>query len=193
MSKVWAEAMERYGWASLAEPMCATLVRQRSSHEVLAGLAREVEVEEGPGSLDAARQWLADDEYQTLASLVWAVPVGDWTLAVEEIGWQGSNPAVAAALSVGTKVVSYYWSVNADMTFTVAEDGAIVRQFDPLLEYDEDGVARRGMPLPEEGGLPFGLNGARQASFALMERLTGVSVQPELATPDRLAQVLAVG
>jgi hypothetical protein len=187
-----ALVMERYGWASLAQPMCVSLVRDRSPEEVLAGLAREMTVEIGPGPFDVAMQWVQAQDYQDLASLAWAVPVGNWTLAVEENGWQAVTPSVARALSADTRLVAYYWSVNADMTFLLAEDGNIVRQFDPLLGYD-DGVARHGTPLPEEEGLPFGLAGARQAAFALIERLTGVSVQPDMATPDRLTQAVTPG
>jgi hypothetical protein len=185
------DVVVRYGWASVAEPRCVTLVRDRSPEDVLRGLAQRSAIEVGPGPVDEAERWvLSQEDYQLPASVIWAVAVGGWTLGVEENGWQGVRPEIATALAAGTELAAYHWTVNADMTFLRAVDGAVVRWFDPLLDYD-DGVLKatspNGPPLPEEAGLPFGLGAPREAAFGLLERLTGVSVQPDLATPDRLA------
>jgi hypothetical protein len=72
--------------------------------------------------------------------------------------------------SSGT-AASLFWTVNADMGFTLARGGTVVRRFDPLLY----GLGPEGEPLPEERGLPFGVPGGRlpRAALTLAERLTG--------------------
>jgi Family of unknown function (DUF6461) len=158
MSDETSGILERYRWVNQAMPSCISLVRDRSPLEVIEGLARNSTIEVGPGSVEAAYEWAGAQDYRfVMASVVRAVAVGPWTLAVEENGWQGTTAEVVAPLSVRTEALSYYWSVNADMRFVRAVDGIIVRQFDPLLDYDR-GVLRRGTPLDQEIGLP-GANG----------------------------------
>jgi hypothetical protein len=174
---------------------CVSLVRGRPPVEVLRGLARETTIVVGPGPVDAAEAWVQEEaQYgtMTMAFVAWAVSLGAWTLAVEEIGWQGVTPEVVAPLSVGSELVSYYWSADADMRFVRAVDGEVVRDFDPLLYGAE--AWSRGVPLPEEAGLPFGEIGEiDDAAFALLERLTGLPVRFGTPAPDRLAIAMVVG
>ena len=97
-------------------------------------------------------------------------PLGDAIVCIEANGWAGVDEARAGRLSAGGSYAASYRSVNADMLVVVARDGVVTRTFDPLL-YDAAGA------IPEEAGLPFGEPGrCASAVFALLERLTGVSI-----------------
>ena len=101
--------------------------------------------------------------------LVGEVPGG--VLVAENNGWWGADQELAARVSRDGRLAAYYRSVNADMTFVHAVDGTIVAWFDPLLE-DVPGV------LAEAAiGLPFDDDHVEAASFALLERLTGIRVE----------------
>jgi hypothetical protein len=103
------------------------------------------------------------------------------TVFIEPNGWATAHEAVLERLSVGGLAVSVFWNVNANMRFGYAIDGAIVRQFDPLL-YDAGDA-----PLPEEASLPFG-DGDQQcaAALTLLTALTGAEIAlPWLLEPRR--------
>jgi hypothetical protein len=105
--------------------------------------------------------------------------VGDWTVAIQPIGWGTSLPEEVARLSVGGEAASVYWNVNAVMSAAFARDGVLIRTFDPLL-YDRDDA------LPEERGLPFGVAHARAAALAFLARITGVVIERDwLLAPKR--------
>jgi|APFre7841882630_1041343.scaffolds.fasta_scaffold44439_2 hypothetical protein len=95
-----------------------------------------------------------------------------WIAIIEPCGWAAAPPEVVARLSAHGVAVNVFWNVNADMSACLARDGALVRQFDPLL-YDPG-----DRPLPEERGLPFGDPSAlvRRACLAFLARCTGVGI-----------------
>jgi hypothetical protein len=98
----------------------------------------------------------------------------DHTVICEPTGWVLTNERIATNVSVGGLLVSAYWNTNSLMQFTVAQDGRLVRRFDPLL-YQQPGA---GDPLPDEQDLPFGEPGScRTAAVTLLERLSGVSIE----------------
>ncbi|HXG76992.1 MAG TPA: DUF6461 domain-containing protein [Gaiellaceae bacterium] len=101
--------------------------------------------------------------------LVGEAPGG--VLAAENNGWQGVGDDLLRRVSRGGRAVGYYRSVNADMTFALAEDGSVSASFDPLLE-----------PVPERlreeaAGLAFGVDDVEPSAFALLERLTGIALE----------------
>jgi hypothetical protein len=104
--------------------------------------------------------------------------LGEGVLIGENNGWEGSRVEVAQLVSPGGRLASVYWSVNADMSFLYAVDGGVVAWFDPLLieqgwvGSDPDAVTDVGRDLS------FGVEGAHTDSFVLLERLTGVVVEP---------------
>jgi hypothetical protein len=111
-------------------------------------------------------------------------------LVAENNGWQGSRPEVLEAVSRGGRAASVYWSVNADMGFVYAVDGVVVAWFDPLLvelEWtgsDPESVRRQATDLP------FGVDGPRSASLALVTRLIGPRLERSwLERPHRCADV----
>ena len=179
---------ERYGWVDRTEACCISVVEGRPPDEVLSMLAMRGAIEIGPAPVRDIREWVWDQDYSdSMPAAVCAVDVGGWTVAFEENGWQGVDRGVAEALSAGTRLAVFSWSVEADMTFVWAVDGEIVRSFDPLLGYDDEGRPKGSGSLPQEDGLPFGLRGPRRASLALIQRLTGISVQPSMAGDEATA------
>jgi hypothetical protein len=101
--------------------------------------------------------------------LVGEVPGG--VLVAENNGWRGADQEVAARASRGGRLASFYRSVNADMSFVHAVDGSVVVWFDPLLENVPVALAEAA------SGLPFDGDVVEAASFALLERLTGIRVE----------------
>jgi Family of unknown function (DUF6461) len=107
--------------------------------------------------------------------------LGEWTVAIQPVGYGTSLPEEVARLSAGGEAATVYWNVNAVMSASFARDGALLRTFDPLL-YDAAGA------LDEERGLPFGVEHARSAALAFMARVTGVVIERDwLLTPRRPA------
>ena len=98
-------------------------------------------------------------------------------LVAENNGWQGSRTEVLETVSRGGTAASVYWSVNADMSFLYVVDGVVVAWFDPLLvEHPWSGSDPESVRR-QTANLPFGLDGPRGASLALVERLTGIHLE----------------
>lgn len=120
------------------------------------------------------RQAEAQHEYDAARMPVQAEVLDGWTLLLEPTGFWASLPENARRLSGAAKgrFVSLYWNVNAVMRFLYAVNGTVERDFDPLVP----DFGPHGDPLPEETGLPFGLQDEdpQAAGIALIGRLTGV-------------------
>ena len=102
-------------------------------------------------------------------------PVGTGVLVAEHNGWRAEE--AIRPLSRGARVACFFRNVHAVMRFAYAVDGRVVVEFDPLLEPAPRTVASTD--------LPFGLFGAERSALTLMERLTGLTVEPDwLATPQ---------
>lgn len=97
--------------------------------------------------------------------------IAGWTVLVEPVGWLGSTSEVLERLSATGRALSGYWNVNSVMSFGFADQGRMVRQFDPLLY--EAGAT----PLPEELSLPWGVGHPRASCLALIAQITGVVVE----------------
>lgn len=67
--------------------------------------------------------------------------LGDWTLAIEVDGFQGSRPEVLRRTSLVGKTVSAYWTVDLDTRLSYAEDGEVLLNDDVFDEDDDDDVA----------------------------------------------------
>jgi len=135
-------------WVEDYEAVCVSMVRgvapAKAVEELTSGRARTFP------SRVAAEDWVVasddDDRYWIAAG-----QIGDWTFVWEDNGFQGSLDRSAVRLSAGTVFVSAYWNVNAVETFTLARNGHIVRQFDPVL--DRNGGT--GDALPAEARLDW--------------------------------------
>ena len=169
---------ETYSWPTEAdyawvddwqEAFCVALVHVRTPQEVLSRLMPEPPT--GIVSVEEARRWAEAQGPPHYGTSIEAGTLGDWTLAVELLGYHATLQHVLRRLAEGTAAVVVYRSVNADMSFQWAVNGAILRWFDPLLYVNQSWA---GEPLPEENGLLFGLGHALSSAFACAERLTHV-------------------
>ncbi len=171
------EPVGGYAWVEPLEAYCFTVVVGVEPNEVVRRLGAD------PG-LTAWRTfeecfWKADGPQ-------WAQigAVDDAVLIAENNGWRGEEDA--ERLSVGGHLACFFRNVSAVMHFVYAADGAIVADFDPLL--DERAATHREPALVTRAmeGLPFGLFGAERSAMTLLQRLTGVQVtQSWLTTPQR--------
>lgn len=95
------------------------------------------------------------------------VPGG--VLVFESNGWRGVQQGVPERVSRGGRCVCLYRSVNADMTFVLAENGRLLASFDPLLE-----------PVPEQLAGPaagFDFEGyPTSSSLGLLARISGITL-----------------
>jgi len=91
-------------------------------------------------------------------------------LVFENNGWRGVEEHMPARLSAGGRSASYYRSVNADMTLTVAADGQVVAAFDPLLDRVPPELAELAR------GLDFGPHDCTASALALVVRCSGVQI-----------------
>ena len=186
------DSADTYAWADEWESLgfCLAVVDLPDPVEVLSRLIRRPATAGMTPS--EATAWIEHESrygtapYVTVAG---AAQLGSWTVVVEGIGFEATTPGTPERLTAGGyQAAVIYRSVNADMQVIWARDGQIVRSFDPLL-YEIPGV---GDVLPEEEGLRFGLGSPTGSSFALLERLTGLSLTQELLD-DRSDRWLCVG
>lgn len=183
---------DTYAWTDHWEDLgfCLVVVDLPDPAEVLGRLIRGPATE--PMTPSEAAAWIEDESRNGTASYVTvagATQLDSWTVVVEGNGFEATTPGTPEGLTVGGhRAGVIYRSVNADMQFIWAHDGEIVRSFDPLL-YDIPGV---GDVLPEEEGLRFGLGSPTASSFALLDRLTGLSLTQEFLD-DRTDRWLCIG
>jgi hypothetical protein len=91
---------------------------------------------------------------------------GDWWATVEPNGFRMSFASNLQAVAAGLGV-AFFWNVNAVMRVLKVDHGAVIAEFDPLIDVDQ---------VPEEGkDLPFETM-PRSASMALLHRWTGVKI-----------------
>ncbi|MGH9622572.1 MAG: DUF6461 domain-containing protein [Bryobacteraceae bacterium] len=181
-----------YHWVEEWQPegFCVALVEHRDPEDALSILVPSPETPRL--SVAAAREWVWAQPPVSgeLPAVVQAGSLDDWAVVIEEYGgFQATKPELLTALSISSRMVVVYRSVNADMSFQWAVNGVIVRSFDPLL-YDDQQWGR-GEPLSEEAGLPFGMTDPTSSAFACAERLTGVTITRELL--DNTVGRIAVG
>ena len=166
--------LARYAWSEADDPrldaMSITLVQPADGSAIrVLGPRREF-----PHPLTVAQ---ALDETLGLDDFAWGSVVaqvdrlGDWDAIIEPNGWAASMPETLAQLSAAGVAVNVFWNVEAVVTFGLARAGALVREFNGLLYND----GRE--PLPEEDGLAWGVEAPRASCFAVMERVTGITLE----------------
>jgi hypothetical protein len=90
----------------------------------------------------------------------------DWWAIAEPNGFRMASASNLQAVAAGLGV-AFFWNVNAVMRVLKVVDGAVVAEFDPLIDVDQ--VPQEGKDLPFET-MP------RSASIALLHRWTGVKI-----------------
>ncbi|SDF18102.1 hypothetical protein SAMN05660662_1222 [Blastococcus aurantiacus] len=167
--------MSGYEWTEQIDALTVTLLRGADLQQV--GDVLEFDWEsERLVTFDQAFDDLDGDGWD------WPVQVEElegWLVVAEPNGWFLSDEQKLAALSREGVAVSVFFNVNAKFRFIVARQGVVVRSFDPVVPTYEPA----GDPLPEEGGLGFGVDEDTTAnSFVLLERLTGVRLDESWLT-----------
>ncbi|GGK91003.1 hypothetical protein Ppa06_57230 [Planomonospora parontospora subsp. parontospora] len=121
--------------------------------------------------------WATIDEIEEMeqeddeAVLLELDSMGDWAIAFEPNGIEGSRKAVMESVSIGGCAFSIFWNVELDSSVIYAVDGRIVTSF-TLLE-----IERRSGSDPA----------------ALDEMLTEIELNDGLSMPARKARLLALG
>jgi hypothetical protein len=98
---------------------------------------------------DASRAAAVPTDHAWLA----AGSIDDWVFVWENNGFQGSDVKRAEALSQGTRLVSAFWNDKDVAVATIAENGAVTRQFEPANRTDPQNTI--GRPLPAEDWLDW--------------------------------------
>ncbi|GAA2634024.1 DUF6461 domain-containing protein [Paractinoplanes durhamensis] len=105
---------------------------------------------------------------------------GEWLLAMEGYGFQGSRREVLRSLSRRGQAVNVYWNINAYNHFSYAQDGRTVTVFDMSGAGDRYGTDPAALDNLMTG-LPFHREGDHQAAgLALAERITGCRLTLDL-------------
>ncbi len=167
------EALAAYDWLDADDPrlsaLSLTLVRS-TADDAVTRLRPVRPVEPAMTLAEAGDKVLRDFDPRRL--LVQVDELAGWAALIEPFGWVGTDRTVLARLSEGGRAVNVEWNANAVMHAGWADDGRVIKSFDPLLD------DRRDDRAPEEAGLPFGEPGpALRAAFVLAERLTHVRVE----------------
>lgn len=171
--------MTGYAWVDGLEAYCFTVLRGVPADEVIRRLG---------GDPRECQSRTFDECFWRPDNPQWLQigTVGGSVVLAENNGWRVSEDETAIALSRGGWLTSTFCDVSAVMRFVYAVDGDIRAAFDPLLD-----------KRPEEGSdprcldelladLPFDLDAVARSTMLLMERISGVRVEPEwLERPQR--------
>lgn len=174
--------VEDYAWLSgtaIAEAGCMGLVRNVDLAAVAWALGGDL-----AAAIVSDLEGIFDESIgaRPVAALI---VVGEWTLVVENNGWQVTRPEVLRKLSVKTEAIAWYWcdAGNLPPYLSRAVDGSItttVSEWDKLRtgtqpnDLDEHLVAV-GWDLEDTGGW---------ISPMVATRVTGVTIRPEMLRGD---------
>ncbi|QWF78224.1 DUF6461 domain-containing protein [Amycolatopsis sp. CA-230715] len=126
---------DEYGWLSssaLSEAACVTMVKTTDLDCVLRGFG---------GVLDDARTIPFGESWETFNER-YAVAVcrkGEYVVAVEGNGFQGSRPEVLRRVSALGETVSAFWNVNALTRFSYAVGGRVKTSFEVGVDATPEG------------------------------------------------------
>ena len=170
--------MAGYAWAEALEAYCFTAVIGLDLDEAIRRLGGDPARADGQRTFEECF-WPADGPQW---AQVGAVDGG--LLVAEHNGWRAEEEA--ETLSRGGRLACFFRNVHAIMHFVYAVDGRILAEFDPLLDVGPRAGDDPHSIDPALQGLPFGLFGAEWSALTLVERLTGVRIDPDwLAAPQR--------
>lgn len=170
--------MSGYAWVEQLEAYCFTAVVGLPSEEVIRRLGGNPDKAEDPRTFDECF-WTADGPQ-------WAQvgPADGGLVVAEHNGFRAEERA--ARLSEGGQLACFFRNVQAVMRFVYAVDGAVLAEFDPLVDRLPPGGSDPAAIEAALEGLSFGLFTAEPSALTLLERLTGVRIQRTwLDTPQR--------
>lgn len=127
-------------------------------------------------------------------SVVGAVALGNWPVAIAPMAWAGSDDELMVPLSVGREVLTHSRSVEAVSSFDLWQDGVHTVHFDPLFGSDaglnpmseawQSRMREVGLDPDSEGPTPDGKFHVTEASFAMASNYTGVQITPEFLASE---------
>lgn len=122
---------------------------------------------------------------------------GDWAVAVEPNGFQGTRPEVLRALTTDNgKAISIYWNENADNELVYVVDGKVVTALDMIMYPEEGATGTDPHALdPYLAGLEFGPGTGHDADpftagLAVAERITGVRLDRDWLSARHLQVII---
>lgn len=192
---LWTESG---GTAGEFQAFCLALVENADVEEV----AAELPVIEDLGEMGFPEglRFRSYDDWNEQRLLVGLVQMGSWTAMFEVNGFAGITAELMTPLSKGRQIVSHHYSDgNGSGSFRLYEDGRLTANFNPTRGiYDlqardpetltslmqASGFDQAPVDHPLEGR-----QHNRAATFALMERLTGVRLEPRTIADARFAVV----
>jgi hypothetical protein len=176
--------MTGYGWVETLEAYCFTAVVGPGPDEVIRRLGGDPD-EAQPRTFEECF-WAADGPQWAQVGLV-----GGAVLVAEHNGWRAEESV--EALSRRARVACFFRNVHAVTHFVYAVDGAVLAEFDPLVDGRHASGTDPHAIADAVADLPFGLFSAEASSLALVERLTGVRVDRDwLDTPQRAVRLPAL-
>ncbi|MGW0810449.1 DUF6461 domain-containing protein [Nonomuraea sp. NPDC002799] len=169
-------SVERF--PDLADAYCLTYVQGLTPAELVARLGAQAEdfTLLSLGELIDAAYAGPDRDGMFLG----ATAVGDWVFMVEPNGLLGISDEIILPLSAGTRLVSHFLNIKGNEYFYWVEDGTVRFSFladegyaeevpEELLETVERISSHYGGAEPHDG-----------PAFLLAERLTGITLTPQL-------------
>jgi Family of unknown function (DUF6461) len=186
VSPVEDRAVAGYSWVEEFEAYCFTAVIGIDADEAIRRLGGDPA---SPPSLRTFQEcfWPADGPQWAQVGCV-----DGGLIVAEHNGWQAEENV--ERLSRGARLACFFRNIQAVMHFVYAVDGAVLAEFDPLLERRPVSGADPLLIVPALEGLPFGLFSAEMSSLTLVERLTGVRIERSwLDTPQRAVALPPLG
>lgn len=165
----WVQEWEGNGY-------CVALVEAPRASDVLVAMLPDPPMP--IGKAPEVRAWAREQGFPHYATAVEATELGGRVVSFEGNGYLATLDDVLRRLTERRTAIVLFCNVNAVMRFIYVKNRTVIRTFDPLL-YDNRSMWI-GKPLPEEKGLPFGVDGAMPSAFALAERISGVTLTREL-------------
>ncbi|OUC75816.1 DUF6461 domain-containing protein [Gordonia lacunae] len=186
------------GTAGEFQAFCLALVENADVEEVATQLPviEDLGVMGFPGEL----RFRSYDDWNEKRLLVGLFQMGSWTAMFEVNGFAGMTAELMIPLSKGRRIVSHHYSDgNGSGSFRLYEDGRLTANFNPTRGiYDLQARDRETLTsLMQASGFdqapvdhPLeGRQHNRAATLALMERLTGVRLEPRTIADARFAVV----
>ena len=159
----------RVRWVEDLKAYCFTAVVGLDADEAIRRLGGDPSAPAGPRTFQECF-WPADGPQWAQVGVI-----GGAVVVAEHNGWRAEERA--ARLSEGARLACFFRNVQAVMRFVYAVDGAVLAEFDPLIDRVPAAGTDPVAIVPALEGLAFGLFAAEPSALALLERLTGVSIQ----------------
>ncbi|WP_155338140.1 DUF6461 domain-containing protein [Acrocarpospora corrugata] len=171
--------------AGLPSQFCLTWCRENDLDLVAGRFGADVET-----GLRATEDDIEELEEDDSVEMLYLISVGDWTLALEPGGYQGSRSVVLESVSAGGLALSVFWNGELDNAIGFAVDGELATSFDIT------DLKRRSGADPDvldealaELGLRDGLSldEIKARALALGEQVSGHALTPESLRASRQA------